>query len=149
MPSWSEIEAIEPAFADRVRRLFDAGRHKTIATLRRDGSPRISGIECDFRDGELRFSSMTGARKLADLRRNPLFALHSPTSSPEPGREGEWPGEAKVFGTALWQGSTSPDGEEFIGDIREAVITGLSGDATRLVIHSWTFDHGLRLIERD
>jgi hypothetical protein len=92
---------------------------------------------------------MTGARKLADLRRNPLFALHSPTSSPEPGREGEWPGEAKVFGTALWQGSTSPDGEEFIGDIREAVITGLSGDATRLVIHSWTFDHGLRLIERD
>lgn len=51
---------MEPEFAGRVRRLFDAGRHKTIATLRADGSPRISGIECEFTDGELRFGSMNG-----------------------------------------------------------------------------------------
>ena len=49
----------EPAW----RRLFDAGRHKTIATLRADGSRRASGIECEFTDGDLRFGSMTGARK--------------------------------------------------------------------------------------
>ncbi len=48
------MEQAEPEFAERVRRLFDAGRHKTIATLRADGSPRISGIECEFTDGELR-----------------------------------------------------------------------------------------------
>jgi hypothetical protein len=34
-----------PEFAERVRRLFDARKHKTIATLRSDGAPRISGIE--------------------------------------------------------------------------------------------------------
>jgi hypothetical protein len=68
---WKNIEDAEPEFAARVQQLFDAGRHKTIATLRADGSPRISGIECEFMGGELRFGSMTGARKGADLRRDP------------------------------------------------------------------------------
>jgi hypothetical protein len=54
VPAWKAIEQAEPEFAGRVRRLFDAGRHKTIATLRADGSPRISGIECEFTDGDLR-----------------------------------------------------------------------------------------------
>ena len=48
MTTWNEFEQAEPAFAERVRALFDAGRHKTIATLRADGSPRISGIESEF-----------------------------------------------------------------------------------------------------
>ena len=49
--------------------MFEARTHKTIATLRADGAPRISGIECEFVDGELQFGSMTGARAGADLRR--------------------------------------------------------------------------------
>lgn len=61
MSAWKVIERAEPEFAERVRMLFDAGRHKTIATLRADGSPRISGIECEFTDGDLRLGSMTGA----------------------------------------------------------------------------------------
>ena len=73
MPSWRAIEEAEPEFAGRVRALFDAGRHKTIATLRADGSPRISGIECEFADGELRFGSMTDARKGADEPEGELF----------------------------------------------------------------------------
>ena len=99
--TWKEIEQAEPEFAGRVRQLFDAGRHKTIATLRADGSPRISGIECEFADGELRFGSMTGARKGADLKRDPRFALHGPTFHPEEGKESEWPGEAKIAGRAI------------------------------------------------
>jgi len=58
--AWKDVERAEPEFAAWVRRLFEAGRHKTIATLRADGSPRISGIECEFADGELRFGSMPG-----------------------------------------------------------------------------------------
>jgi hypothetical protein len=58
MAVWKDVEQAEPEFAARVRRLFDAGRHKTIATLRADGSPRISGIECEFAGGELRFGSI-------------------------------------------------------------------------------------------
>src|SRR5579872_3733036 len=92
MAAWKDVEQAEPEFAARVRRLFDAGRHKTIATLRADGSPRISGIECEFTEGELRFGSMPGARKGADLRRDPRFALHGPTFHPQDGKEAEWPG---------------------------------------------------------
>ena len=46
-----------------MRTLFDAHQYKTIATLRADGSPRISGIETVFEDGELIFGSMPNARK--------------------------------------------------------------------------------------
>src|ERR1700746_1988195 len=104
MAAWKDVEHAEPEFAERARRLFDAGRHKTIATLRADGSPRISGIECEFVDGDLRFGSMTGARKGADLHRDPRFALHGPTFHPEEGKEAAWPGEAKIAGRAVLGG---------------------------------------------
>lgn len=154
MPSWNVVVQAEPEFAGRVQRLFDAGRHKTIATLRADGSPRISGIECEFVDGDLRFGSMTRARKGADLRRDPRFALHSPTFHPEVGKEAEWPGEAKIAGRAVPAGSVTTDdgqtdGEMFVADITEVVITGLNSDATRLVVESWTPERGLVRAERD
>ena len=69
MTAWRDVEKAAPDLARRVRALFDSHRHKTIATLRADGSPRISGIECAFEDGELVFGSMAHARKGADLRR--------------------------------------------------------------------------------
>ncbi len=153
---WKVIEQAEPEFGGRVRRLFDAGRHKTIATVRADGSPRISGIECEFADGDLRFGSMTGARKGADLKRDPRFALHGPTFHPEEGKETEWPGEAKIAGRAIPAGPVTtgeatdrPDGEMFIADITEVVLTALNAEATKLVVESWTPDRGLRRIERD
>src|SRR2546429_8400472 len=105
MTAWREFEAAEPVFAARVRALFDAHRHKTIATLRADGSPRISGIEAAFEDGELTFGSMTKARKGADLRRDPRFALHSATVDPVEGSEAQWPGEAKISGRAIASGA--------------------------------------------
>lgn len=156
MPAWRVIEQAEPEFARRVRRLFDAGRHKTIATLRADGSPRISGIECEFSDGELRFGSMSDARKGADLVRDPRFALHGPTFHPEEGKERDWPGEAKIAGRALPGGPVStgeagqpPEGEMFVADITEVVITGLDAEATKLVVEWWTPKRGLRRVERD
>jgi hypothetical protein len=155
MPAWEAIEQAEPEFAGRVRRLFEAGRHKTIATLRADGSPRISGIECEFADGDLRFGSMTGARKGADLERDPRFALHGPTFHPEEGKEGDWPGEAKIAGRAIPgavatdDSSEQPDGQVFVADITEVVITALNAEATKLVVESWTPERGLRSVERD
>lgn len=156
MPAWKTIVASEPEFASRVERLFDAGRHKTIATIRADGSPRISGIECEFSREDLRFGSMIGARKGADLKRDPRFALHGPTFHPEEGEEAEWPGEAKIAGRAILVGpittddaSDQPDGEMFVTDITEVVITSLNADATKLVVESWTPARGLVRVERD
>ncbi len=151
MVAWEDVERAEPDFAARIRRLFDSGRHKTLATLRADGSPRISGIECEFADGQLRFGSMPGARKGADLARDPRFALHGPVSHPVEGREGDWPGEAKIAGRAVPGG---PDdggsaGDQFQADITEVVLTRLNPEATVLVIESWTPQRGMSVVERD
>ena len=154
MAAWKDVEQAEPELAARVRRLFDAGRHKTIATLRADGAPRISGIECEFADGELKFGSMPGARKGADLRRDPRFALHSPTFHPVEGKEAEWPGEAKIAGRAVSAGPVDagedgPAGDLFLADISEIVITQLNPEATLLVIESWAPHRGRRVVERE
>jgi hypothetical protein len=150
MAAWKDVEKAEPEFAARVRRLFDAGRHKTIATVRADGSPRISGIEAEFADGELRFGSMAGARKGADLRRDPRFALHGPTFHPQEGHEADWPGEAKIAGRAVPAGVVDePDGDLFLADISEVVITRLNPEASLLVIESWTPKRGIVVVERE
>ena len=151
MTAWHDIERAEPEFAERVRVLFDAHRHKTIATLRSDGSPRISGIEVTFEHGELAFGSMPNARKGADLRRDPRFALHSATVDPVEGSEAQWPGEGKVSGRATQVGPTTegPDGDHFYADITEVVHTHLNVEATKLVVEWWTPTHGLRRIERE
>ena len=97
MASWSDVVATAPEFATAAQRILDAHVHKTIATLRRDGSPRISGIEgvgCRRRAavrGDVAFCE--GA---LDLRRDPRFALHSGSDVP-PG----WTADAKVAGRAV------------------------------------------------
>ncbi len=151
MVTWKQVEDAEPAFAARARRLLDAHKHKTIATLRADGSPRISGIECEFADGELTFGSMTGARKGADLRRDPRFALHSASIAPPEGEEAAWSGDAKVAGRAVPAGAVDgpADGERFRADITEVVITGLNGTATLLRVETWIPGRGLRVVERE
>jgi hypothetical protein len=156
MTAWRDVERAEPEFAQRVRALFDAHRHKTIATVRADGSPRISGIEAAFEDGELVFGSMPNARKGADLRRDPRFALHSATVDPVEGSEAQWPGEAKISGRAMAAGPVTDgadgngaDGDRFHADIAEVVHTHLNAGATMLVVEWWTPAHGLRRIERE
>jgi hypothetical protein len=151
MIAWRDVEQAEPEFARRVRALFDAHRHKTIATLRADGSPRISGIEAVFENGQLGFGSMPGARKGADLRRDPRFAMHSATVDPVEGAEAQWPGEAKISGRAIGAGPVTDgtDGDSFSADIAEVVHTHLNEQATMLVVEWWTPTHGLRRIERE
>ncbi len=150
MTAWRDVERAEAEFAARVQALFDAHRHKTIATLRADGSPRISGIETSFDGGELAFGSMPNARKGADLRRDPRFALHSATVDPVEGSEAQWPGEAKISGRAIFAGPLTQgvDGDRFCAEIAEVVPTHLNESATRLVVEWWTSAHGLRRIER-
>jgi hypothetical protein len=94
---------------------------------------------------------MPGARKGADLRRDPRFALHGPAFHPQEGKEAEWPGEAKIAGRAVLAGpiGEASDGDLFLADISEVVITRLNPEATLLVIKSWTPHRGLRVVERE
>ncbi|MBV9366673.1 MAG: pyridoxamine 5'-phosphate oxidase family protein [Solirubrobacterales bacterium] len=151
MTAWRDVERAEPEFAQRVRALFDAHKHKTIATLRADGAPRISGIEAVFENGELKFGSMPNARKGADLHRDPRFALHSATVDPVEGSEAQWPGEAKISGRAVAARPVTggSDGDRFHADIAAVVHTHLNEEGTMLVVEWWTPTTGLQRMERE
>jgi pyridoxamine 5'-phosphate oxidase-like protein len=138
MARWQEIEDDAPEFAAKVKARFEAGTNKTIATLRRDGSPRISGSEAEFRDGEITFGMMSGSMKLRDVRRDPRIAIHSPTIEPPAGR---WPGDAKLAGLAVEMPAPTEGASEGSGhfriDIREATLTYVGEPADHLVIETW------------
>jgi hypothetical protein len=146
--SWSDFEAAVPEFATRVRALMTSRKHLTMATLRRDGSPRISGTEIEFADGELRIGSMPGAVKALDLRRDPRIAIHGPTNDPPTRTPSRWKGEAKVAGTASEIDSGNA-AHQFLIDIDEAVITRLNEAGNRLVVESWSARRGYRKLERE
>ncbi len=154
MPGWTQFETAAPELAAEVRRHLDAHTHKTLATIRRDGSPRISGTESAFKDGELWIGSMWEARKALDLRRDPRFALHSGSDDPP-----DWSGDAKVAGRV--EEITDPDrvvevnGEHvprpshlFRLDLTEVSVVALNDAKDRIVIDVWTPERGVRRIER-
>jgi len=148
MATWGEFDSAEPEFASRVRALMSSRKHLTMATLRRDGSPRISGTEVEFAGGQLQIGSMPGAVKALDLRRDPRVAIHGPTDDPPPSEPAGWKGEAKIAGVAI-EVESGTTAHRFLIDIHEAVITRLNEAGTRLVIESWIPGRGSRRIERD
>jgi hypothetical protein len=114
-----------------------------MATLRADGSPRISGTEVEFTgEGTLRLGSMPGAVKARDLLRDPRVAVHSPTADPGEGGA-DWPGEAKVAGVAVAQPDREDGAHLFDLDLTEVVWTGLTAERDALLIQSWHPGRGL------
>ncbi len=151
MSTWAEVAAAEPEFADRVRRVFDARRHKVLATLRRDGSPRVSGIELEFADGELWMGMMPGSVKAQDLRRDPRLALHAASEDPPQDDPSSWLGDAKIGGRAVEVVELGDAGEaahRFKVDVIEVVLIRVGRPADHLVIESWHEGRGLERKER-
>ncbi|SFQ09820.1 hypothetical protein SAMN05421810_104475 [Amycolatopsis arida] len=109
-----------------------------LATLRRDGAPRVSGSEVDFRGPDLCIGSMLDARKARDLRRDGRCALHA-----NPGGGMGEEGDAKLAAVAVEV--TDPDevrralGDQpahlFRLDLTEAVVTSVEGNT--LVVRAW------------
>jgi hypothetical protein len=147
MATWAEFEAEAPELAARARGFLDAYTHKTLATLRKDGSPRISGTECEIENGQLQFGAMWRGVKALDLLRDPRFALHSGSEDP-PG----WSGDAKLAGTVT---ETVVPSQEHGGqyhlfrcDITEVVVVGLNAERTKMTIDSWHEGRGVDHRER-
>jgi hypothetical protein len=159
MASWDEVRRQAPELAAAAQGRFDAHRHKVLGTLRADGSPRLSGIEATFRDGELWLGMMPDSRKALDLRRDPRMALHSATVDPDlvegdarvTGRAVEVTGagvmEALVEGDARFEGG-APAGHVFRVDVTEVMLISIGDPADHLVIDSWRDGRGVRRIER-
>lgn len=150
MASWREIEQEAPELATLVRERFASAKHCTLATLRCDGSPRISGSEVEFNDGDVFIGSMEGGVKARDLQRDNRFALHGPTSDPVDGaRPEEWPGEAKLAGRAVEVPSGAGPGHRFRLDITEVVLTRIAPGGRQLEITSWHPERGVETRRRD
>jgi len=158
MASWNDVSVAAPAFAAAAREMLDTHRHKTLATLRKDGSLRISGIEVEFVDGELWLGAMWQSRKALDLLRDPRFALHSVTAGSE-----AWPGDAKIAGRA--EEVTDPERKQavqaasageappgpfhlFRADVTEVVIVRAGNPPDHLVVEFWREGAGLRRVEQ-
>ena len=154
MARWSEVEREAPELVAAARGFLDGGVHKTLATLRRDGSPRISGTEIAIREGDLWFGGIWRSLKALDLQRDPRFALHGPSVDPP-----AWRGDAKLAGRAeeitdpevvarLNEGAPPGPSHLFRADISELVVTRVGDPPDHLVIEVWREGKGVRRIER-
>ena len=145
MVAWRQVQVDVPDFAARVQERFDAGTNKTMATIRADGSPRISGTELQFHDGRITLGMMPGSRKLLDVLRDPRVAIHSPTLEPPPGPPSNWAGDAKIAGRLVGidplEGEP-PGASSFEVDLDEVVLTYVDDTNIHLVIESWHAERG-------
>ncbi|MGW4381239.1 pyridoxamine 5'-phosphate oxidase family protein [Kitasatospora sp. NPDC004531] len=156
MTTWQDFEQQAPDLAPRIRARFEAYKHHVLATLAKDGSPRVSGTEVDFHGADLYLGSMAGAVKALDLRRDPRCALHS-NPGPDASMTG---GDAKLALTAHeltdpadiagYQAELPepPPGpyHAFRLELRRATLTEVAGD--RLVISTWQPGEEVRVVER-
>ncbi|MED7951009.1 MULTISPECIES: pyridoxamine 5'-phosphate oxidase family protein [unclassified Streptomyces] len=155
MATWQDFEHEAPDLAPAVRARFEANKHHVLATLRKDGSPRVSGTEVDFIGADLMLGSMGGAVKAADLRRDARFALHS-----NPSDETLAGGDSKVSGRAVELTDAAevaayeadlpepPSGpyHAFRLELEQVVHTTVEDDAVR--ISSWRPGEPVRTVER-
>ncbi|MEV6399510.1 pyridoxamine 5'-phosphate oxidase family protein [Streptomyces sp. NPDC051907] len=152
--SWADFQAAAPDFAEAVQQRFQRYKHHVLATLRKDGSPRVTGLEADFRRGELWLGMMDGSRKARDLQRDPRFALHA-----NPGADDSMDGgDARIAGRAVevtdpreiarYTAEAEPPEpfHLFRVEVGEVVRTSVEGD--ELVVRSWRPGEQVRTVRR-
>lgn len=155
---WGAFATAQPALAGRVRERFGAHAHLTMATVRADGSPRISANEIRIRGGMLYIAGMVGARRFADLRARAAVAIHSGSDDPD-----VWSGDAKIsgfarevvdreelraFAASLEQEPPGGTFELFAVDISDATTVDLTPNKDALVITTWSPLRGIRSFRR-
>lgn len=156
MARWGQFAAAAPAVAEGARAFLETRKHLTLATLRRDGAPRISGIEVRLLDDDLWLGCMWRSPKALDLQRDPRYALHSASIDPP-----EWAGDAKVSGTAVetdddntkarivaaFGGAPPGPFHLFRLDLDEVVVITLGDPPDHLAVQRWTAAAGVRDFE--
>lgn len=167
MATFAEVESVEPDLAGRARAILTSTINAVLATIRQDGSPRLSGADPYFHDGQLRIWSMPGGRKGQDLRRDPRLSLHSIPWDSRRLRDGAadvGAADAKVSGTATlttdpgerssfrsWlaseRGSEPPDDWDLF-TIAIDEVTVISAVSGQLVIDRWSATDGRHTVRR-
>ena len=128
---WSEFEADAPRLAEiATNRLIDPGV-LLVATIRQDGTPRLSPVEPLVLDGDLWLSMMLGSRKAADLLHDDRLLVHSIITSKDGAA-----GEIKLRGRAI--DVTDPQARD---RYREAVVV-LGWQPQEPLFHLFRIDIG-------
>lgn len=149
MTSFADLERAHPELAAVVRRAFAAGSHATMATTARDGAPRISGTEVVFTDaGEVELGMMAGARRAADLRRDPRVAVHCPTVDPPGDDPAGWLGDAKLTAVAVELPAAEDGSHRFRLDLRTVVLTRVAPGGEQLEITTWRAGGSTSVVRR-
>lgn len=94
--TWQEFAQQEPELAALGQERLDRNGLVMLATLRKNGWPRISPVEPLFFNGQLYLGMMWRSRKALDLLRDSRCTIHN-TVSDRLATEGEF----KVYGRAL------------------------------------------------
>lgn len=166
MAGWEDVVEEAPDFARSVAGRLERRRHKTLATLRKDGSPRVNGIETMLVDGDVYVGSMADSRKAADLRRDPRFALHCAAADPPEDDPSAWDGDVSLSGRAIeitdcdeicrvMEAAGHAVEEDQLGgshlyrlDLDEVVSVRVHESLEYLEIESWREGLGFRRVER-
>ncbi|MGJ3560669.1 pyridoxamine 5'-phosphate oxidase family protein [Streptomyces sp. INA 01156] len=153
--NWDAFTSAEPELAKTVEERFGAHTHHVFATLRKDGSPRTTGLEVRFLNGELWLGMMPDSLKALDLRRDPRFALQA---NPGAGT-GMGGGDVRISGRAFEvddADTRSAYAEEveppepfhlFRTELTEVVRTYVE-DETYLVLQVWKPGEPVRTLKR-
>ncbi len=144
MTTWKQFTTEAPDLALEVQNRFTATKHHVLATLRADGSPRVSGTEVDFHGDDLVLGSMLNAVKVRDLRRDPRYAVHA-----NPGNGSMAEADVKVSGRAVEADADgiaaflehAPETPQpfhlFRLEIDDVVLAGLNDERTAMLVRLW------------
>ncbi|KOG34106.1 pyridoxamine 5'-phosphate oxidase [Streptomyces resistomycificus] len=152
--NWAAFSSAEPDLAETVEARFGAFTHHVLATLRKDGSPRTSGLEVRFWAGEL-WLGMMPSLKARDLLRDPRFTLQA---NPGDGT-GMGGGDVRISGRAIevddpetmagYAEEVEPPEQFhlFRTELTEVVRTHVEDD-TYLVVQVWKPGEPVRTLKR-
>ncbi|PSL05378.1 pyridoxamine 5'-phosphate oxidase [Haloactinopolyspora alba] len=155
MATWKQFTDDAPDLAREVRDRLTATKHHVLATLRGDGSPRVSGTEVDFFADDLVLGSMLNAVKARDLQRDPRYALHA-----NPGDGSMDAADVKISGRATEAGpddiaaflDEAPETPQpfhlFRLDIDDVVLAGLNAERDAMLIRLWRPGRDVQSFER-
>lgn len=169
MTSWNDFADAEPELAARAQAIISSTTNCVLATIRADGSPRISGIDPFFRDGHLWIGSMPDSRKGADLARDPRIALHGipwESRKVKEGADDPGDGDVKLTGRAVLLADTEAGarilaeyfadlgveepppggGDLYTIELDSVVVISVADDL--LVVDRWSATDGRKVVRR-
>jgi hypothetical protein len=155
--TWRELELAAPEIAEPGKARLDETRVALLATLRRDGSPRVSPIEPFFAAGQLLFGAMAWTLKARDLERDARCTLHSAITGPNEGEP-----ELKLYGRAIeadddlraacpsgwWTDEPHEAARVFSLSIEEAAFVTWDYEGGEMTVRRWSRETGLKTSRR-